>query len=116
MRLVILLLLLPQAALAQGWTDRPGDVPLDAESLAALTGGAALTFYDDGQSKFSAGGAYSYTYADDGGTAYGTWRVETGGVICIDYRNGRSRCDRYVRNGGRLIVQTESGDRFPVRP
>ena len=94
---------------------RDSDQVLDAAGLALIADGAALTYFDDGVSLFSAGGAYSYTYANGGGTAFGQFRVETGGQICIDYRNGFSRCDMYVRNAGRLILLTEKGERFPVK-
>ena len=105
------------AADAAEWSVRPGDLPLGPEELEALAG-RTLTFYDDGQSRFSAGGAYSYTYsaANGGGTAFGTYSIAEDGSVCIAYRNGFSRCDLYVRSGERLILIDEKGDRYPVRP
>ncbi len=102
---------------AADWVTRPGDVPLDPDELDALAG-RTLTFYDDGRSKYSAGGAYSYTYSavNGGGTAFGTYSVAEDGSICVQYRNGFDRCDLYVRNNGRLILITEKGERYPVRP
>ena len=100
---------------AEGWNLRDSDQVLDADALARIADGGSLTYYDDGVSQFSAGGAYSYTYANNGGTAFGSFRVQTDGVICIDYRNGFSRCDLYVRNGGRLVLLTEDGERYPVK-
>lgn len=102
---------------AAEWATKPGDVPLNQQELAALEG-QTLTFYDDGQSRFSAGGAYSYTYSaiNGGGTAYGTFSIADDGSVCIQYRNGFSRCDLYVRSGERLILIDEKGDRYPVRP
>ncbi len=99
------------------WPLRQGDVPLSSDELDALAG-QTLTFYDDGQSRYSAGGAYSYTYsaANGGGTAYGTYHVASDGSVCTDFRNGFSRCDLYVRSGGRLILINEKGERYPVRP
>jgi len=97
------------------WPLRSGDVVLDDAALARIADGGSLTYFDDGVSRFSAGGAYSYTYADNGGTAFGRFRVEGAGRICIDFRNGFGRCDMYVRNGDRLILLTEQGDRFPVK-
>ena len=44
-----------------------------------------------------------------------SWVLEDG-IICIVYRNGFDRCDMYVRSGGRLVVLTEDGERYPVRP
>lgn len=84
--------------------------------MIALIDGQTLTFFDDGQSKFSAGGAYSYTYANGGGTAFGAYEVGEDGTVCIAFRNGFGRCDRYVESGGRVVMLTEKGERFPVRP
>lgn len=118
MRLALLLTLFPFCASAQDFALRDGDVPLDPAALAEAVTGRTLIFYDDGQSRFSAGGAYSYTYsaANGGGTQFGTFTVMGDGIICILYRNGADRCDMYVRSGGRLTVLTEEGARFPVRP
>ncbi len=96
---------------------RDGDVPLTQAELGALEG-RVLTFYDDGQSLYSAGGAYSYTYAADngGGTAFGTFAVAADGSICTDFRNGFRRCDLFVHSSGRLVLINEKGERYPVRP
>ncbi|GGH38967.1 hypothetical protein SAMN05444007_11172 [Cribrihabitans marinus] len=102
---------------AAEWDLRDGDVPLSQGELRALAG-RTLTFYDDGRSKYSAGGAYSYTFseANGGGTAFGTYRITEEGSICTAFRNGFSRCDLYVHSGDRLILIDEEGRRFPVRP
>ena len=99
---------------AAEWLTKPGAVPLNQQELDGLAG-RTLTFYDDGRSKFSAGGAYSYTYAG-GDSAFGTYSIAHDGSICIAYRNGFSRCDLYVHSGDRLILITEEGERYPVRP
>ena len=106
---------LASSALAQDWNLRSVDAPLGHDQARALTAGTALTFYDDGQSRFSVGGAYSYTYANSGSTAFGVFRVEDDGRVCIDFRNGHNRCDLFVRNGGVLVMLTEKGERFPIR-
>ncbi|WP_299673788.1 hypothetical protein [uncultured Roseobacter sp.] len=105
----------PVSVLAQDWALRAQDRLLTREEVAALTEGRTLVFYDDGRSKFSAGGAYSYTYAS-GASAFGRYRVEADGTVCIDYRNGFGRCDRYVQSGDRIVMLTERGERFPIRP
>ena len=110
-----LLVLLAGSAAAGNWNLRDSDQVMDADALARIADGGSLTFFDDGMSLFSAGGAYSYTYANGGGTAFGRFRVQDGGVICIDYRNGFGRCDKYVRNAGRLVLLTEDGERYPVK-
>lgn len=110
----LIFLVAPCAVLAQEWAQRSGDRALSREEVAELTGGRTLVFYDDGRSKFSVGGAYSYTYAS-GESAFGRYRVEPDGTVCIAYRNGFGRCDRYVERAGRIVMLTEKGERFPVR-
>jgi hypothetical protein len=112
--LLFCVVLLAGSASAQDWAFRNGDEILDREALDELVSGSALTFYDDGTSRFSAGGAYSYTYAG-GATAFGAFTIADAGQICIRFRNGFGRCDTYVRNAGRLILLTEKAQRFPVR-
>lgn len=109
------LLISPMAVPAQDWQFRDGDRALDHAEVMALTEGQTLVFFDEGQSKFSSGGAYSYTYAS-GESAFGRYRVEPDGTVCIDYRNGFARCDRYVESGTRIVMLTEKGERFPLRP
>jgi hypothetical protein len=118
-RLLALSLLLASPALlnAQDWGLRAGDQPLSSAQMRDLTG-RTLTFYDDGVSKYSAGGSYSYTYGpqNGGGTAFGTFEFNEDGSVCTAFRNGFSRCDLLVMNAGRMILITETGDRFPIRP
>src|SRR6056297_1818031 len=110
MRMMFLVLIcLPGVLAAQDWAVRDGDAALSRADLQRMTEGPPLVFYDDGTSRFSAGGSYSYSYANGGGTAFGTYEIGSDGEICIAYRNGFSRCDRYVRNGGRLVLLTEAG-------
>ena len=113
-RYLIALLALATPGFAADWPLRDGDVPLDPAAIDALAG-RTLTFYDDGQSRYSAGGSYSYTYSS-GDSAFGTYDVADDGSICVTFRNGFGRCDLYVQNNGRLILITEDGERYPVRP
>ncbi|WP_085796230.1 hypothetical protein [Falsiruegeria litorea] len=117
MRYLLIFLLLSGAASAAEWRLRQGDVPLTRTEVSALEG-RVLTFYDDGQSRYSAGGAYSYTYSAEngGGTAFGTFEVVEDGSICTAFRNGFNRCDLFVHSKGRLVLITEKGERYPVRP
>lgn len=109
------LVLIASAVIAEPWALRAADAVLSEEEIATDVIGQRLVFYDNGESRFSPGGSYSYTYFQ-GGTAYGTYRLVEPGVICIDFRNGFGRCDKYVRNGANLVILTESGERYPVRP
>ncbi|MEM6759816.1 MAG: hypothetical protein AAF601_10095 [Pseudomonadota bacterium] len=114
MRRLIFLMLLASPAAAQDWAVRSGDAMLSGDALRALIDGQELVFFDNGRSKFSTGGSYSYTYANGGGTAFGAWRIDDD-TVCIAFRNGFSRCDRYVRSGARVVMLTQKGERFPVR-
>ena len=107
-------LLVASAVCAQSWNDRAGDVSFDKAELEARIVGKSITFFDDGESLFADDGRYSYTY-DGGATAYGKYQIKQDGVVCVDFDNGFARCDRFVMAGERLVLQTEKGERFPVR-
>lgn len=115
MRCFLLLCLISVPALAQEWNLRANDRALPRAEVVALIEGQTLLFFDDGQSKFSTGGAYSYTYANGGGTAYGRYEVGADGIVCIAFRNGFGRCDRYVESAARIVMLTQKGERFPLR-
>ncbi|MFK7762056.1 MAG: hypothetical protein AB8B62_02245 [Roseobacter sp.] len=117
MRLPFILLFCCAAtsALAGDWAVRSDDRVLSHAEVQDLISGKILIFYDDGQSKYSAGGAYSYTYAS-GESAFGTYKIVQDGTICIAYRNGFERCDRYVESDRNIVLLTQDGLRFPVRP
>ncbi|WP_415921818.1 hypothetical protein [Tateyamaria sp. SN6-1] len=116
MRWIFLFVMVCGPALAQDWNLRGSDRVLPRAEVLALIEGQTLVFFDDGQSKFSAGGAYSYTYANGGGTAFGQYEVAEDGTVCIAFRNGFSRCDRYVQTATRTVMLTQKGERFPLRP
>ena len=116
MRILLALLLSATPAFAEGFTLLGGDEALNRAEVVAMTTSGPVEFFEGGVSRYSVGGSYSYTYANDGGTAYGSFEVAADGLLCIAFRNGRSRCDRFVRSHGRLVMITESGDRFPIRP
>ncbi len=101
--------------MAAEWALRETDRVLSRAEVEALTAGRTIVFYDDGRSKYSVGGAYSYTYAS-GESAFGQYDIDAEGIVCIAYRNGFSRCDRYVEAAGRIVLLTENGLRFPIRP
>lgn len=103
-------------AVAQDFATKDGDTPFDRLGLTDALSGQTLAFYDDGQSKYYEDGRYSYTYGNDGGTAYGYWDVGETGAVCVEFLNEATRCDMYVMNGDRMILIDEDGHRFPVRP
>ena len=115
-KLVTALCLLAPAVYAEDWADRAGDQSLSIKALEARLIGQTVTFYDDGQSYYFPDGRYTYTYANDGGMAYGYFDLGENGQVCVEFLNGFSRCDRYVQAGDRLVLLTQKGERFPVRP
>jgi hypothetical protein len=112
--LTLALSLCASAVAAQDWALRDGDRLLDRAEVQAFAEGQTLLFHDGGKSKYSHGGAYSYTYAS-GESAFGSFRIEADGTVCIAYRNGAARCDRYVASGERFVLLTQHGERFPVK-
>lgn len=102
------------SGVAQDWKGQNGDKPFDVPGLFAQLSGQTLVFYDDGRSVFERNGQYQYTYGG-GGTWYGHWQVTEDSVVCVTFVTGVERCDRIVENGGRLVMQTADGMRFPVR-
>lgn len=113
--LLVLFMCLPLAATAQSWKLRDNDTRLDAEQLTKALVNQKIVFFDNGESVFSPDGAYTYTY-DQGGTAFGRYTISDDSTVCIAYDNGFSRCDMYIRNGDKLVLLTEDGLRFPIRP
>ena len=101
--------------LAQEWNLRNADIPLDHFSATQLTAGSTLTFPDDSQSKFSVGGAYSFTLSNNRGTDFGLFSVESDGRVCIDFRNDTRQCNLFVRSGGLIVMLSDTGQRFPVK-
>lgn len=99
---------------AQDWKGQNGDVPFDVSGLSAQLSGQTLVFFDNGRSVFERNGQYQYTYGG-GGTWYGHWQVTEDSVVCVTFVTGVERCDRMVENGGRLVMQTADGLRFPVK-
>ncbi len=118
MRYLILSALLscPLPLAAADWALRPTDEPFSQAELESLPG-QSFVFYDDGESIYGADGAYSYTYsiANGAGTAWGSYHIVEDGSVCVHFVTGAERCDFFVRNGSRVLVITEEGERFPVR-
>jgi len=115
-RLITLALILASPAMAQEWNTRGSDAMIARGDLDTLLRGRILTFYDGGQSEFYGDGRYTYTYANEGGTAYGYWDITADSTVCLRFVHGAARCDYYVRDADRLVLITEGGDRFPIRP
>lgn len=117
MRLLLALCLAASPVAAENWMRRDGDRSFDKITLDARLRGAVIEFYDGGLGEYYTDGRYTYTYANSGGTGYGYFEVQEDGSVCVEFVNGFSRCDLFVLDQqDRLVVITEQGDRFPVRP
>lgn len=108
------LLCAASSSMAQDWKGQSGDTPFDVAELSAQLSGQTLVFFDEGRSVFERNGQYQYTYGG-GGTWYGHWQVTEDSVVCVTFVTDVERCDRIVENGGRLVLQTAEGMRFPVK-
>lgn len=115
MRFLVFLLLLPTIGLAADFALLRGDQALTRGEIETLVSDTVVEFHEGGQSRYSTGGAYSYTYKS-GGTAFGRFEIRPDGAICVLFDNGRGRCDFFVRSHGRIVMITQSGDRYPIRP
>lgn len=114
---ILLLLCLVAAPLAAEPLPRDSDRQIGSGALDTRLRGHSIAFYDGGVSEFYEDGRYTYTYAGAGGTGYGYFEVTGDSQICIEFVNGFSRCDLYVLDTqDRLVVITDKGVRFPVRP
>ena len=102
------------AALSADWNIRPGDTVLSEPMLNERLSNSEITFFDGGKSVYGPDDAYAYVYAG-GEPIPGTYHIANDGVVCVDFKNGWSRCDLYVINGEKLYLITEEGDRFPVK-
>lgn len=111
--LSVALAALPALAAAEG--DRAGDSPFGAAALAARIAGQALEFFDESTAEYGAGGRYAYRYRPGQAPFVGAWDTTEASEVCVLFDNGFSRCDRIVEAGGRLVLITADGLRFPVR-
>ncbi|WP_412552547.1 hypothetical protein [Shimia sp. MIT1388] len=112
--MILGLLCAAASSMAQDWKGQSGDTPFAMAALSAQLSGQTLVFFDEGRSVFERNGQYQYTYGG-GGTWYGHWKVTDDSVVCVTFVTGVERCDRIVENGGRLVMQTADGLRFPVK-
>lgn len=61
----------------------------------------------NGAMTYGADGSYKYK----GGNS-GRYRISNG-EICVNFDNGRSRCDKIVTDGSRYFLVNSGGERFP---
>ncbi|MEZ5779980.1 MAG: hypothetical protein R3E44_16625 [Paracoccaceae bacterium] len=101
-------------AVAADWPTKPGDERFSKADLAEFIASNDVRFFDGGRSEYGPGEAYAYVYSNED-RAEGRYRIEQDGSVCVDFINGFTRCDLYVRNGGRVLLIDEKGDRYPLR-
>ena len=111
---MISLIFLPSFALAQEGV-RASDTILNQSEMQDLLTGQIVEFFDGSKSRYDADGRYAYTYTDDGPEWTGSYRLSDDSLVCVDFDNGSARCDRFVKDGTRLVLIIEDGTRFPVR-
>ena len=114
MRYLAILLLATCPAFAQEGV-RGSDTVLDRAGMDALLTGQTVEFFDGSKSRYGADGRYGYTYTDDGPVWAGSYTLHDESRVCVDFDNGSRRCDRFVRDGERVVLITDDGVRFPVR-
>ncbi|WP_375279287.1 hypothetical protein [Pseudooctadecabacter sp.] len=109
-------LLLATSAAAQDYATRATDSLPDTAALSALILDRDLIYFDDGTSRYSADGTYTWTYskANGGGIWEGRHTI-TDNIVCITFATGMERCDMFVTSGDRLTLLTADGDRYPIR-
>lgn len=115
MRMLCFLIALIATPLAAQEGLRDGDTILTRGEMQTLLQGRMVEFFDGSKSRYSENGRYAYTYTDDGPAWIGQYRLLDNSLVCVDFDNGSSRCDRFVRAGERVILVIEDGTRFPVR-
>ena len=115
MRLAALLLLLLLALPAAAQTGlRATDTRFTGTGLADALSGNTVEFFDGSLATYRADARYEYRYAPGDPVWRGTWEADAS-EVCVAFDNGTSRCDTFVRAGGRLVLVIARGDRFPVR-
>jgi hypothetical protein len=60
-------------------------------------------------------GTYTFQSANGATGSPGRWKIAADGGVCVDFSNGRSRCDHYVEKDGALYIRNVQGNLFKVR-
>lgn len=94
---------------------RDSDTRLAPAALSTLLSGHIVRFHDGGFATFGADGQYAYAYDTGDQIWRGVYEVQEDSRVCVDFENGFSRCDTYIKDGERLILITDKGDRYPAK-
>ncbi len=86
----------------------------------AMTGAETKAFIDgksvefsDGIATYKTDGKYDYYVRANGATSRGKWSIQ-GDRVCVDFDNGRNRCDQYFKEGSKISLKTSNGTLYPV--
>ena len=94
------------------WSPKPAVsdfIPLNPATIRGKT-----VMLDEGSSlEYRSDGVYVYTLG--GRAQQGTWRIGNSGAVCVDFPNGRGRCDFYLEDGKSLYLKNSYGKLFKVR-
>ncbi len=94
---------------------RDSDTLLAPAALTTVLSGNIVRFHDGGFATFGPDGQYAYAYDSGDQIWRGVYEVREDSLVCVDFDNGFSRCDTYIKDGERLILITDSGDRYPAK-
>jgi hypothetical protein len=78
---------------------------------------SATTFCFTNGAKFTYGAGGKYRFSQNGGTWFGSWtgNPTAGGSVDVRLDGGRTRHDRFEREGKRLVMISDTGGHFPLR-
>ena len=78
-------------------------------------GGFSPRFHAPAEPRFAPDGSVQRQRRDELTHDYGLFLMRPDGQLCLDYGEGASRCDVYLRDGQMRMLVTESGTRVPFR-
>ncbi len=113
--MVFLLLGLSGLANAEEPGILPSDVPLTLEELQRLFSAGSFGHNAEGNAQVSDDPSALYLLPEQQGVGLGGVELMPDGRVCLKNRNGKPRCDLYVRNNGVTFRIGESGFRLPIR-
>ena len=69
---------------------------------------------DEGSTlEYRADGTYVYTIG--GRASRGNWNIGANGAVCVNFPNGRGRCDNYLEQNGKLYLRNSGGNLYQVK-
>jgi len=92
---------------------------LAGDELRTLISGKNIRFSDgSGVATYKTDGKYEFFImragANAGATVRGKWSVN-GNRVCVDFDNGQSRCDQYIKEGGSISLKNSMSGKIPVQ-